>query len=335
MSSAAHSVAELLSALFAVHDALDQAEYLLSIKDPDDVREWLIDAVGLDESSMDESLMNEFLTQLVLVREGQRPTIPKPLDKKTPIAPPKKPILDPPTFVVAPLETIPVQPVRVAKPVPSSRRAVREKCFCLAKTELGGHELIGNCMHCGRIICDAEDYGDCLTCGCSKERIHWLDLDRPSTQSASRAIEHKDRLVQYDREGTRRTKIYDDSTDWFAESSDIWKGRAERDEALRKAREFEEEKNKARLGMQVEIDFSTGKISVKDKTEAVRAVEASRDSELDAYISDAKVMNNPSQVEGNCLPQDSEALMELIRDKLGRVKKFQQPTSLLSVLDDL
>ncbi len=201
--------------------------------------------------------------------------------------------------------------------------------------------LIGNCLSCGRIVCDAEDYGDCLSCGAGKESIHWLDVSATS-EDVHQAVQHKDRLVQYDREGARRTKIYDDSTDWFAEGSDIWKGKAEREEALRKAREFEEKKRAARLGMKVEIDFATGTIQVKDKAEEIEKLEETRDNELNEWVSSGgSVMKPPQVVSGNVLEGDSQDLIDLIREKLGRPRKtmidlnYQTDLPSFSILDDL
>ena len=41
-------------------------------------------------------------------------------------------------------------------------RNVRVACTCMATT----HALIGNCIVCGRIVCEREGAGPCLTCGC-------------------------------------------------------------------------------------------------------------------------------------------------------------------------
>lgn len=348
MSSKEEQVAQLLSSYFEFHDALDHAEYVLSITDSDDVREWLLGALGLDETDRVNSKIDDFLTQLFLIREGRAVTKPAPVVVKEPatvstIKSPKNTLKSAsiadeseiPQVVIAPKPVVP-------KVVPPARTSMRQKCYCLAKTEIGGHPLIGNCLTCGRIICDIEDYGDCLACGAKKESLHWLDVSSIVDSRAATAVEHKDRLVQYDREGTRRTKVYDDSTDWFAESSDVWKGKAEREEALRKARQFEEEKRDARLGMKVEIDFATGQIVVKDKAEEIRNVEAKRDSELAEWVSESDrgtVMQKPKDASGNVLNQDCQDLLELIREKLGKPRKtmldFNQSSTGFSILDDL
>lgn len=37
----------------------------------------------------------------------------------------------------------------------------RQKCDCEASV----HELICNCLNCGRIVCEQEGVGPCFTCG--------------------------------------------------------------------------------------------------------------------------------------------------------------------------
>lgn len=342
MSGKAKAVAAQLQAIFGISEtdgAVEHAEYVLSIPDADDVREWLTDALGLVDE--DESKMNDFLSALVLIRDGHIVVDrPKAIVSQVSVNPPRLAPVSSSRGLESVNEPIPVpEPaVRVRKPVPAARTAMRQKCFCLAKTELGGHELIGNCLSCGRIICEAEDYGDCLTCGVGKDTVHWLDIS--GGDSANAAVIHKDRLVQYDREGARRTKIYDDSTDWFSEGHDVWKGKEEREEALRMAREFEEQKRQARTAMNVEIDFATGQIKVKDKAEAIHAVEKTRDTLLSEYIDrtdkakPAPLLAAPELDNGNILDPDSQEILTILREKLGRTTQPQKPVSIFSFLDD-
>ena len=341
MSEITRAVATLLETLFGITEAdgsAEHAEYVLSIPDEDDVREWLTDALGLDESY--ESKISEFLSNLARIKEEQssnpvRPRKPARVDSKPASAAPRTVSQSMPSPVIEYSQPAPVAAPKVRKPVPAARTTMREKCYCLAKAELGGHDLIGNCLACGRIVCDAEDYGDCLTCGAEKTSIHWLEVGGADASEA--AVAHKDRLVQFDREGARRTRIYDDSTDWFAEGHDVWKGREEREEALRLAREFEEKKRQARAEMKVEIDFATGQIRVKDKAEAIQAVEESRDAQLADWIEQSNksraVVGAPDEGPENPLDADSEEILAILRQKLGHSHPSEH-VSLFSFLDD-
>ena len=258
-------VAELLFEFFGVtqdEGAIDMAEYISSIAELDDIREWLIDAHGLEEG--DERVEQFVLAYMKL--------------KKYPLSEPLHAAL----LAQEPNRAPEVREIRVAQ-IPTARCEIREKCFCQARMESGGHVLIGNCLNCGRVVCEAEDYGDCLFCGESKlGRIHWKDLE--PGEEANEAVGMKDRLIQYDREGARRTKIFDDSTDWFAESNDAWKSAAEREEAQRLANEFELRKLEAKREMKIAINFQTGGISVIDKQIGIDQVEAERDDALQEWI---------------------------------------------------
>ena len=338
--------AALLEEIFGVtpeDGSMDQAEYLLSIHDMEDVAEWLTDALDLPE---DDVRVPQFVDQLSQIKSDA--------DTKTPI--PKQTVRPVSRTTVAPAATqiptpIPAAPVvkapRVRKPIPKARTANREQCSCVAKVDLGGHPLIGNCLECGRVICAVEDYGSCLFCAASAESVHWLDAGGSGGRDgeSDEAVAQKDRLIQYDREGARRTKIYDDSTDWFAEGADVWKGKEEREEALRMAHEFEAQKVIARQEMRVQIDFATGAITVKDKQEAIRKVEMERDRRLDEFIDSSNAAKADSGVvqvdvnrqDGNVLDDASQALLETIRAKLGKPRQRNSaaaPLSIFSFLDE-
>lgn len=331
-SQKSNTVANLLESYFSVDGALDHAEYILSISDLGDVREWLIDALNLDENTETEKI-SCFLAVLATIKNSSSSDPPF---RPTSHVPPKDKKVTPTSFTQVPESFAKKLPEKPKKTIPPARTENRVECFCLAKVEIGGHPLIGNCLSCGRIICDVEDYGPCLSCGEAKERIHWLDV---SESMNSAAVEHKDRLVQYDKEGTRRTKIYDDSTDWFAEGTDIWKGKEERETALRHAREFEQQKLLAKQQMKVEIDFATGQFRIKDKNELIAAVENDRDEKLADWIDSPtpplRLIEKPQVITGNVLDKDSEELLSLIRDKLGKGPDIKnESVSIFSFLDE-
>lgn len=343
MESRAAAVADLLESVFHITSdlgSLDQAEYILSISDMDDVREWLTDALALDP---EDPRLGSFMEQLGVIKSANsKPMAARPLVSKARIMESKyikSPVhvdTEPTPPIPAPLPPRP----KVPKVIPKARSETRSQCSCVAKVELGGHPLIGNCLKCGRVICQAEDYGNCLFCGCDEQEIHWLDL---YDEIDDAVVAQKNRLIQYDREGASRTKVYDDSTDWFAESSDVWKGKEEREEAMRLAREFEEKKRLARNEMHVEIDFSTGQIKVQDKEVAIHAVEAERDKQLADWIEGSNKKRNESEVlvvhpgkDRNVLDKESAELLEMIREKLGTREKLHasKPVSIFSCLDD-
>lgn len=234
----------LFEAVFGAEGAAEQAEYVCSMSNNDDIKDWLLDVYD------DSQLVDTFMQHL------------------------HSPVSVPAASVAAPSVT--AAPASV-KPFPFTINDNRTQCTCQART----HHLIGNCLNCGRIVCAKEEYGDCLFC---KEphtgRMHWNGTD----EGNGAAVAMKTRLIQYDREGARRTKIYDDSTDWFAESKDVWISAAERAEAARLGNEYELRKLQAKKELVISLDFSTQKVILVDKNESIANVEKSNKEAIQEWI---------------------------------------------------
>ncbi|XP_042235200.1 activating signal cointegrator 1-like [Homarus americanus] len=142
----------------------------------------------------------------------------------------------------------------------------RHKCDCQASK----HKLISNCLKCGRIVCEQEGSGPCQFCGnmvITKEEKELLNRGSrksealqkrlfseknaivneapsetvPSTEDLQRAVEHKNKLLEYDRTSEKRTKVFDDENDYFNVNS-RWLNQEDkmrlqkREEELRKKR---------------------------------------------------------------------------------------------------
>jgi len=315
----------------------ESVEYILSIPDQDDLREWLEDGMGVSAGTdIDEILscissIKSARSMMPSTTSGKKTETRKQSDQRTMQQPDSSSSISYPTTPQAP--RLPA--------VPESTKQSRSMCYCLGKSEYpGGHRAIGNCLACGRIVCAEEDFGDCLYCGEPKTgRMYWIGyamsnrIESPAKTSS--AIEQKNRLIQYDREGTRRTRIYDDSTDWFAETQDVWRGKEERDEAKKLMEEFEDKKLEAKRQMKISLDFHSGAISVVDKEGEMRKVEQHRDENLHEFVA-ASGMN--SSLGGNVLNEPQEKILRQIRERLGVSDKKETEkvyTSLFSVFEDL
>ena len=125
----------------------------------------------------------------------------------------------------------------------------RHVCECQASR----HKLVNNCTECGRIVCEQEGSGPCFFCSalvCTNAELDTLHRDsrkseklrekllsqglpaaaaildkaralyqqgvaKEGGENFHKAMEHKDRLIQYDRSSARRTKVIDDQSDYF------------------------------------------------------------------------------------------------------------------------
>ncbi len=124
----------------------------------------------------------------------------------------------------------------------TAKTSGRNSCICQAAK----HKLIGNCLKCGRIVCEQEGSGPCYFCGnlvCTKEEYDkirsgsnkgnhlrdelmkkgWAGLEMEAEEqedsSRQRAIEHKDKLLDFDRTSAKRTQVIDDESDYFNTNS--------------------------------------------------------------------------------------------------------------------
>merc|ERR1719262_650719 len=65
----------------------------------------------------------------------------------------------------------------------------------------------------------------------------------------------KDRLLSYDRDAKKRTKVYDDATDWYTEKDNPWLTERQREEAARRGAEEERKKSEEKRKIHAKIDL--------------------------------------------------------------------------------
>ncbi|TTA54983.1 Activating signal cointegrator 1 [Bagarius yarrelli] len=160
----------------------------------------------------------------------------------------------------------------------------RHSCDCLAQK----HKLINNCLTCGRIVCDQEGSGPCFFCGtlvCTAEEQEILQRDSNKSQKLrkklmgdhmlsegdkdylphqearmkaglEKAIQHKDKLLEFDKNSVRRTQVLDDESDYFATDSNQWLSPVEREKLRRREEELQELRHASRKDRKITLDFA-------------------------------------------------------------------------------
>ena len=115
--------------------------------------------------------------------------------------------------------------------------AGRHPCECQAVK----HSLVSNCLGCGRVVCSQEGSGPCLFCAtlvCTREEQAVLDRKSKKSEqllkrlggdgreeyqtSHQKALENKERLLEYDANCEKRTRVIDDESDYFAVDTNKW-----------------------------------------------------------------------------------------------------------------
>lgn len=151
----------------------------------------------------------------------------------------------------------------------------RHPCECQAHR----HALINNCIRCGRIVCRQEGSGPCFTCNnlvCTNEEMEILSHDSKKShqlrnklmnpaadENLAKAIEHKNRLLEYNRTSERRTRVIDDNSDYYS-SDNKWLTAEQRELIRKKEEELRAEQHASRRQQKVTLDFA-GRQVVKEE----------------------------------------------------------------------
>ncbi|KAL4703102.1 hypothetical protein ACJJTC_018139 [Scirpophaga incertulas] len=152
----------------------------------------------------------------------------------------------------------------------------RHHCDCQASK----HELINNCLQCGRVVCKQEGSGPCLFCGnlvCTPEEQRELNaktkasaklmeslMERSRPKGWEAAVLHRNRLLEYDRTSEKRTRVTDDDSDYFNANS-VWLSSTEREKLDKYQKSLHEKKHASRVTKKMTFDFA-GRQVVEDNT---------------------------------------------------------------------
>uniref|UniRef100_A0A1E1XCG3 Putative activating signal cointegrator 1-like protein n=1 Tax=Amblyomma aureolatum TaxID=187763 RepID=A0A1E1XCG3_9ACAR len=155
----------------------------------------------------------------------------------------------------------------------------RHPCECQAHR----HALVNNCLRCGRIVCRQEGSGPCFTCGslvCTNEEKEILSHDskkshqlrnklmnQPVDENLAKAIEHKNRLLEYDRTSERRTRVIDDNSDYYS-TDNKWLTPEQREMIRKKEQELRAEQQDSRRRQKVTLDFAGRQVVKEDAQNA-------------------------------------------------------------------
>ncbi|XP_068638758.1 uncharacterized protein [Aristolochia californica] len=119
-------------------------------------------------------------------------------------------------------------------------------CSCQARR----HNLVSNCMSCGKIVCEQEGEGPCSFCGALVlgEGSTYAGLEDtlvPLSDAEVVAEAFTKRLVDYDRNSAARTTVIDDQSDYYELEGNSWLSPEEK-ELLKQKKEELEEADRAR-----------------------------------------------------------------------------------------
>ncbi|XP_026671864.1 activating signal cointegrator 1 isoform X2 [Ceratina calcarata] len=196
----------------------------------------------------------------------------------------------------------------------------RHKCNC----EATKHNLINNCLNCGRIVCTQEGSGPCFFCEelvCSQEeqailsnnskqsdRLHnKLINHKPNNNALEESIKQRDKLLEYDRDGVQCTKVIDDQNDYY-QWNNIWLPAEQRSKLKKLEDEMHQRKHMTRLDRKVNLTFDFMGREVREEKQADDIDEISDDylQEISESVDEIQGSNICPTIEFNPTYMESE-----------------------------
>lgn len=151
----------------------------------------------------------------------------------------------------APKQKEPIsQKTKKQQSIPEKGNPKKMPCGCYGNK----HKPLTNCLRCGRISCEIEGIDDyCHFCGYYIADFS-SQVGTTSDAKANSALQHKERLLEFDRTSAARTHIHDDQEDYFVASSSMWASEQEQGDA-RAMEENRQKKLHERQRKKLNINF--------------------------------------------------------------------------------
>jgi len=164
----------------------------------------------------------------------------------------------------------------------SSEPFVRVQCDCQATI----HPLIGNCLRCGKIICASEGEGPCMFCGELASR------DAEFAEGSAEAVLHRDKLLNYERQGLKLKNVYDDQEDHFDYESNPWLSKKEKEQHRKRAEERERQQIQEKNRISITLDLAGRQIISTQDYSTNAEVEGGKSISFANPASSAETQNN-------------------------------------------
>mmetsp|Transcript_65073 Transcript_65073/g.121252 ORF Transcript_65073/g.121252 Transcript_65073/m.121252 type:complete len:627 (+) Transcript_65073:64-1944(+) len=245
--------------------------------------------------------------------------------------------------------------------MPTRPREAGDKRMIVIDAASGRHKVLTNCLNCGKVVVEQEGWGPCLFCGNPLDVSDGYGMrtgdDRgfmepvgkaPSTEEAEyyekinasfqKAVATKDRLLGYDRDAKKRTKVYDDATDWYSESANPWLNQKQREEAEQKAKHEERRAREEKRKIHATIDL-VGRTVISTDADVSEDMKKQNKENFEAWnekVADQIRLRSMYQQEqgvgaNNHLSEDSKQLYDRLRKSVQGAKGKNSEASKFSL----
>ncbi|CAL1540526.1 unnamed protein product [Lymnaea stagnalis] len=210
----------------------------------------------------------------------------------------------------------------------------RHICECQAAK----HKLINNCIQCGRVVCEQEGAGPCVFCGalvCTPEdqtvidrgsrkgeklRQHLMkgggptvngleslskihDASRNTKEGFEKALQHRDKLLEFDKNSVRRTQVIDDECDYYATDENQWLSPEDKEKLRRREEELRLARHGSRRDRKITFDFAGRKILDAEDDSAAKMYDIKDSVIQQVYFGKGGNKNTPQEFSNSALGQ--------------------------------
>lgn len=139
----------------------------------------------------------------------------------------------------------------------------RQICYC----QCTRHKLVNNCVNCGKIVCEQEGEGPCLFCGAWVDRETMYDVGDDNMNEYEVALQHRDRLIEFDVNAAQRLGVLDAQSDWFDLANNTWLNKEQRQYAKQMQEVEIKRQEEMDSKMNISIDLVKGTTTLKTNEE--------------------------------------------------------------------
>lgn len=254
-------MSDLLRSLNDPQMISEMAGYIFSITEPDQARAELSSMLGIedDDTSQSSLLMRARKLDFVDSFIEKRFSITKKTKKKKPVK----------------IELNKQNVQKLQKELNGPAFQSKKICYCMAAT----HELIGNCLACGKIVCALEGRGPCMFCGHMVVPKGEIPQTLPDEKSYIQALQHKEKLLGFDQNADERLAVIDDHTDWFEVSNNSWLTPEDREMAKKMEQEEKQRAEAANKVMHVSVDLSSATFEADIRSKKIQSEQKKQEKE--------------------------------------------------------
>ena len=191
------------------------------------------------------------------------------------------------------------------------------------------HKLVNNCLCCGRIVCESEGEGPCFFCGNTvvgknsvqtyEEDLEFftkLDSDESLMRSYFKAMENRDKLLQFEKERVAQKNVIDEEADWYEIKDDVWQDAEVREQAMKKILKEEADEPDQEI-LITEFDANTRQF--KDRRIKIRS-EKEKKQEIEQFLEKVERFEKEKR-EGEGLIEQARLENAAVQKVLEGVKK--------------